>query len=80
MERALSLLTERSHLLSVLDQLHPNALADSAVRLLGLNADLFEHDALSVRGPAKRRRFVGRAQKTLFVVQIGPATFATMGP
>ena len=78
--RCLTLLTERRHLLAVLNQLHPDALADRAVGLLGLDADLLEHDALGVRGPAERRRFVGRAQETLLVVQIRPATFAAMGP
>lgn len=74
------ILTERRHFLSIFDQLYPHALADRTVRLLGLDADLLEHDALGVRGPAERRRFVGRSQETLLVVQIRPATFAAMGP
>lgn len=35
-------------LLSVLDELNTDTLADSRVRLLGLNTDLLENDALGV--------------------------------
>ena len=39
---------EGGDLLSVLDKLHTDALADGRVGLLGLDADLLEHNALSV--------------------------------
>lgn len=65
--------TESSDLLSVLDQLHPDALSDSGVRLLGLDTDLLEDDALGVRGTTEGRRLVCGAEETLLVVEIGPA-------
>ena len=37
---------ERCDLLAVLNQLNPNALPDGRVRLLGLNTDLLQNDAL----------------------------------
>ena len=71
--------TESGNLLPVLDQLHPDALSDGAVRLLGLDADLLEHDALCVRGTAEGGGFVGGAEEALLVVEVGPAAFAAMG-
>ena len=40
---------ESRNLLSVLDKLHTDALADGRVGLLGLNADLLQHNAFCVR-------------------------------
>ena len=39
---------------TVLDELHAAALADSGVRLLGLDADLLHHDALGVGRATER--------------------------
>lgn len=40
--------TESSHFLAVLDELDTHTLANGGVGLLGLDADLFEDDALGV--------------------------------
>ena len=58
---------ESSDLLSVLDQLHTDTLANSRVGLLGLNADLLEHDALRVGRSTSGGRLVDVAQGALFV-------------
>lgn len=71
--------TESRDLLPILNQLHPDAFPDGAVRLLGLDADFLQHDALCVRGAAEGRGFVGRAEEALLVVQVGPAALAAMG-
>jgi len=41
---------------TVLDELHTAALADGGVRLLGLNADLLDDDALGVGGTWQGQR------------------------
>ncbi len=46
--------TESSDLLSVLDQLHPDALSNSRVGLLSLNTDLLKNYALCVRRATER--------------------------
>ena len=71
--------TESGHLLPVLDQLHPDALPDGAVGLLGLDADLFEHDPFGVRGAAEGGGLVGGAEEALLVVEVGPAALAAVG-
>ena len=71
--------TESSNFLPVLDQLHPHAFPDGTVRLLGLDADFLEHDALCVRGAAEGGGLVGGAEEALLVVEVGPAAFAAMG-
>lgn len=70
--------TESSNLLPILNQLHPDTLPDSTIRLLGLHTDFLEHDALRVRGATEGGGFEGRAEETLFVGEIGPAAFATV--
>lgn len=45
---------ECGDLLAVLNQLNTNALSDGRVRLLSLDTDLFENNALCVRGTTKR--------------------------
>jgi hypothetical protein len=67
--------TESSDLLSVLDQLHPDALSDSGVGLLGLDTDLLEDDTLGVGRATEGRRLVGGSEETLLVVEIGPFAF-----
>ena len=47
---------ESGNLLAVFDQLGAHALADGGVRLLGLNADLLDNDALGVGGTWQRER------------------------
>lgn len=48
--RKYSLWHESGDLLAVLDKLDTNTFSDSGVRLLGLNTDFFEHNALAVGG------------------------------
>jgi len=67
-------LTESSHLLSVLDELDTDTLANGRVGLLGLDSDLFKDNALCVRGTTEGRRLVRGSQKALLVVEIGPTT------
>lgn len=58
---------EGSNLLSVLDKLHTDTFANSRVRLLGFNADLFEHNALCVGRASSGRCFIYVSESTLFV-------------
>ena len=58
---------ESGHLLAVLDELHTDALADSGVGLLGLNANLLKHDSLCVRGTSSGRGLVNVAKGPLLV-------------
>jgi hypothetical protein len=62
---------ERRNLLAILDELYSHALSDGRVRLLCLNADLLEHDALSV-GRATERLGVLLAQVRLLVILVCP--------
>lgn len=70
---------ERGNLLAVLDQLRAHALADRRVGLLGLNANLLEHDALAVRRTAKRVALELRAEVGLLVPLGRPALLAPIG-
>lgn len=70
--------TESSDLLSVLDQLDLDTLANSGVGLLSLNTDLFEDDTLGVRSTTEGRGLVGCTEQALLVVKIGP-TVLTAG-
>jgi hypothetical protein len=70
--------TESCDLLAVLDQLHPDALPDGRVWLLGFDTNFFEDNALGVRGATEGRRLVCGSEEALLVVEIGPATLPTM--
>ena len=62
---------ESGDLLSVLDELDTDTLADSRVGLLGLNADFFEDNTLGVRGTTSRGGLVDVTESTLLVLLIG---------
>ena len=66
---------EGGDLFAVLDQLHTHALADGGVRLLGLNTDLLEHNALGVRRGGERL-VVLVTQMCFVVTLVGPALVA----
>jgi hypothetical protein len=61
----------RLTLLSVLDELDTDTLADSGVRLLGLDTDLLEDDTLGVGRSTGGRRTVSGTEGTLLVVLVG---------
>merc|ERR1740121_763189 len=63
---------ERGDFLAVLDQLHAAALADRGVRLLRLDPDLLDDDALRVRGPAEGVTLVPGSEVRLLVVLVCP--------
>lgn len=71
------MLTESSDLLSVLDELDPNALSDSRVGLLRLDTDFLKDNTLSVRRTTERRRLEGGSEKPLLKGLVGPATVAS---
>jgi len=58
---------EGTDLLAVLDQLNTAALTNGGVRLLGLDTDLLNDDALGVGRTTERVRFVLRTQVGLLV-------------
>lgn len=58
---------ERSDLLSILDELDTDTLADGGVGLLGLNANLLQHDTLCVGGASSRGGLVDVAEGALLV-------------
>lgn len=47
--------------------------------MFGLHTDFLQDYAFGVRGATEGGGFVGGAEETLFVVEIGPAAFATVG-
>merc|ERR1719188_2823518 len=61
---------ERGDLFAVLDQLHTAALADGGIRLLRLDADLLDDDALRVGGAAEGIALVLGAKVGLLVALI----------
>ena len=58
---------ESGDLLSVLDKLYTDAFSDGRVGLLGLNADLLQHDTLCVRGASGGGGLVDVAEGALLV-------------
>lgn len=56
-----------------LDELHTDTLADSRVRLLGLDDDLLEHDAGGMGRAHGRTGLVDVAERTLLVRLVGPS-------
>lgn len=64
--------TESRHLLSILDELDSHAFPNGGVGLLGLDANLLEHDALGVGRTTEWRRLEGRSQSSLLEGKIGP--------
>jgi hypothetical protein len=69
---------EAADLLAVLDQLHAHALADGRVRLLGLKAQLLNHDALGVRRNAHGEVLERCAERDLLVLEVGPFLVLTV--
>lgn len=69
---------EGGDLLAVLDELHPHALADGRVRLLGLDADLLQDDSLGVGSTSEGISLPSGAQMSLLVVLVGPTLVATV--
>ena len=63
---------ESGDLLSVLDELNTDALADSRVRLLGLNTELLKHDSLGVGGSREGVGLPDRSKVGLLVFLVGP--------
>ena len=67
---------EGNDLLSVLDQLDADALTNSGVRLLGLDTDLLEHDALGVGGSSEGIGLDGGSAVALLPLLVGPTALA----
>ena len=61
---------EGRHLLTVLDQLNTDTLANGRVRLLGLDTNLLKNDTLGMRRTTSRRGLVEVAEGTLLEVQV----------
>merc|ERR1712017_22536 len=65
--------TESRHQhLTVLDQLHTNALTDGRVRLLGLHTNLLKHNALGMGGSGERVGLAGGSTVLLLVLLVVP--------
>lgn len=70
--------TESSDLLSILDELYPNALSNGRVGLFGLDTNFLEDDTLGVRRATKGRGLEGGSEKPLLEGLISPATASTL--
>jgi hypothetical protein len=67
---------ESGDLLSVLDELYADTLADGRVRLLRFYTDFLQNDALRVRGTTGWRGFVDVTECALFVTLVRLDGFA----
>lgn len=70
--------TESGDLLSVLDELDTDTLANGGVRLLGLNSDLLKNDALGVGRTSEWGGLESGTESALLVGQISPSLLAAM--
>lgn len=70
---------ESCDLLAVLDELHPDTLADSGVGLLSLHSNLLQNNALGVRGTSERVGLQSSTWVSLLVIFVMPSLISAMG-
>ena len=69
---------EGGDLLAVFDELDSDAFANGGVGLLGLHADLLQHDAFDVGGAAEGVGLQGGARVRLLVILVRPSLHPTV--
>lgn len=69
---------EGGDLLTVLDELNTAALTDSGVRLLGLNTELLNYNALGVGSSAEGVGLPDSAKVGLLVLKVGPSLLSAV--